>query len=84
MEKHKYPQTNTTREDGTSSVKVVKYLRENSRMEEGLFTTLHAVYKFYLRGYSFVPISKDVSDMQKFLPEGENQIRPPLVFALYD
>ncbi len=50
-----------------------------SQKEDDLLTTLYAVYEFYLRGFSFAPISFEQSDALKFLPVGETQLRAPFV-----
>ena len=51
----------------------------HSAKEDDLLTTLYAVYEFYLRGFSFAPISFEASDALKFLPVGDRQLRPPFV-----
>jgi len=52
---------------------------DHSAKEDDLLTTLYAVYEFYLRGFSFAPISFCESDALKFLPVGETQLRAPFV-----
>jgi len=52
---------------------------DHSAKEDDLLTTLYAVYEFYLRGFSFAPISFEKSDALKFLPVGEKQLRAPFV-----
>ena len=52
---------------------------DHSAKEDDLLTTLYAVYEFYLRGFSFAPISFEQSDALKFLPVGQTQLRPPFV-----
>ena len=47
--------------------------------EEDLLTTLESVYEFYLRGFSFAPISLMESDATKFAVASESQLRPPFV-----
>ncbi|MBE7017666.1 MAG: PolC-type DNA polymerase III, partial [Ruminococcaceae bacterium] len=47
--------------------------------EEDLYTTLEAVYEFYMRGLSFAPIDLYESDATKFLPVGDKQLRAPFV-----
>ena len=47
--------------------------------DEDLMTTLEAVYEFYMRGLSFADIDLYESDAVKFLPVGENQLRPPFM-----
>ena len=46
--------------------------------DDQLLTTLEVVYEFYLRGFSFLPVSIYESDAVKFLPK-ENQLLPPFV-----
>jgi DNA polymerase-3 subunit alpha (Gram-positive type) len=52
---------------------------DHSAKEDDLLTTLYAVYEFYLRGFSFAPISFAESDALKFLPVGDRQLRAPFV-----
>ncbi len=52
---------------------------DHSAKEDDLLTTLYAVYEFYLRGFSFAPISFAESDALKFLPVGDKQLRAPFV-----
>jgi len=47
--------------------------------EEDLYTTLEAVYEFYMRGLSFAPIDLYESDATKFLLVGDKQLRAPFV-----
>ena len=47
--------------------------------EEDLLVTLEAVYEFNMRGFRFAPIDLYESDATKFLPVGEDQLRPPFV-----
>ena len=46
--------------------------------EDQLLTTLEVVYEFYLRGFSFLPLSIYDSDALKFLPR-EDKLLPPFV-----
>ena len=46
--------------------------------DDQLLTTLEVVYEFYLRGFSFLPVSIYESDAVKFIPK-ENQLLPPFV-----
>ena len=50
---------------------------DHSAREDDLLTTLCSVYEFYLRGFSFTPISYEESDALKFMPVGDKQLRPP-------
>ena len=43
-----------------------------------LLTTLEVCYEYYLRGFTFAPISLYESDAMKFLPRG-NQLLPPFI-----
>ena len=52
---------------------------DHSAKEDDLLTTLYAVYEFYLRGFSFAPISFAESDALKFLLVGDRQLRAPFV-----
>ena len=47
--------------------------------DDALLATMESVYEFYMRGFSFAPIDLYQSDAYKFLPVGENQLRPPFV-----
>ena len=60
-------------------IKEIQNNPDHSAKEDDLLTTLYAVYEFYLRGFSFAPISFAESDALKFLPVGERQLRPPFV-----
>ena len=62
--------------------KKMKEIKDNPKPtanEEDLYTTLEAVYEFYLRGLSFAPIDLYESHATKFLPVGETQLRAPFV-----
>ena len=50
-----------------------------SANEEDLLVTLEAVYEFNLRGFRFAPLDLYESDATKFLPVGEDALRPPFV-----
>ena len=52
---------------------------ENTAKDEDLMTTLEVCYEFYLRGFSFAPISLYESDATHFLPHGETQLLPPFI-----
>ena len=52
---------------------------DRTAKEDDLLTTLCAVYEFYLRGFSFAPISFAESDALKFLIVGDRQLRAPFV-----
>ncbi len=47
--------------------------------EEDLLVTLEAVYEFNMRGFRFAPVDLYESDATKFLPVGEDMLRPPFV-----
>ena len=47
--------------------------------EEGLLTTMEAVYEFNMRGFEFAPIDLYQSDAKKFLLTDDGRIRPPFV-----
>jgi len=47
--------------------------------EQDLFTTLEAVYEYYLRGFDFAPIDLYESDAFKFKPVGDKMLRVPFV-----
>ena len=50
-----------------------------SANEEDLLVTLEAVYEFNMRGFRFAPLDLYESDPLKFLPVGEDALRPPFV-----
>ena len=50
-----------------------------SANEEDLLVTLEAVYEFNMRGFRFAPLDLYKSDPLKFLPVGEDALRPPFV-----
>lgn len=52
--------------------------REISDREQKIFYILEIIEEMHLRGLSFLPMDLMKSDAYRFLPEGENQIRPPL------
>ncbi len=68
---------------GTESVR--RKINELSRKpdktanEEDLLVSLEAVYEFNLRGFEFAPMDLYESDVTKFKPVGERQLRPPFV-----
>ena len=68
---------------GTESVRRkindMKRRTDLSANEEDLLVTLEAVYEFNMRGFRFAPIDLYASDATKFLPVGEDQLRPPFV-----
>ena len=60
-------------------IREIQNAPDHSAKEDDLLTTLYAVYEFYLRGFSFAPISFAESDALKFLPVGDKQLRAPFV-----
>ncbi len=68
---------------GTESVRRkindMKRRTDLSANEEDLLVTLEAVYEFNMRGFRFAPIDLYASDATKFLPVGDDQLRPPFV-----
>ena len=53
--------------------------KQTSATEDDILTTLDSVYEFYMRGFSFAPMSVMDSDATKFLIANENQLRAPFV-----
>ena len=47
--------------------------------EDGILTTLEAVYEFYMRGFEFAPIDLYESDATKFVITSDGKLRPPFV-----
>ncbi len=47
--------------------------------DEGLLTTMEAVYEFYMRGFEFAPIDLYESDATKFKITEDARLRPPFV-----
>ena len=68
---------------GTESVRRrindMKRRTDLSDNEEDLLVTLEAVYEFNMRGFRFAPLDLYASDAVKFLPVGEDALRPPFV-----
>lgn len=50
-----------------------------TQKEEELRTTLEAVYEFYMRGFTFAPMSLYECDAARFLVKGEKTLLPPFV-----
>ncbi len=62
--------------------RVINEMRRRGNLtanEEDLLVTLEAVYEFNLRGFTFAQMDLYESDAEKFLPVGENQLRPPFI-----
>ena len=53
--------------------------KQTTATEDDIMTTLECVYEFYLRGFSFAPMSVSESDATKFLLVGDKQLRAPFV-----
>lgn len=53
--------------------------KQTSATEDDTLTTLECVYEFYLRGFSFAPMSVTESDATKFLIVDEKHLRAPFV-----
>ncbi|HPE15534.1 MAG TPA: PolC-type DNA polymerase III [Oscillospiraceae bacterium] len=54
--------------------------KENpSATEEDMLVTLEVCYEFYLRGFHFESLDLRLSDATRFLPVGEDGLRPPFV-----
>ncbi|MDD6502822.1 MAG: PolC-type DNA polymerase III [Oscillospiraceae bacterium] len=53
--------------------------KQTSATEDDVLTTLEVVYEFYLRGFSFAPMSVTESDATKFLIVDETHLRAPFV-----
>ena len=53
--------------------------KQTSATEDDILTTLEVVYEFYLRGFSFAPMSITDSDAVKFTIVGDQQLRAPFV-----
>ena len=51
--------------------------KEASAVEMDMLTTLEVCYEFYLRGFTFKPVSLYESDAINFLPSGEDALIPP-------
>ncbi len=55
---------------------LARNMNELKQAEKDLYTGLEVVYEFYLRGFSFAPVSLKKSDATRFRMEG-NQLIPP-------
>ena len=53
--------------------------KQTSATEEDILTTLESVYEFYLRGFTFAPMSISESDATKFRIANDHQLRAPFV-----
>lgn len=53
--------------------------KQTSATEDDILTTLESVYEFYLRGFSFAPMSITESDAVKFLIADDQRLRAPFV-----
>ena len=53
--------------------------KKTSATEDDILTTLESVYEFYMRGFSFAPMSVMESDATKFLIANDTQLRAPFV-----
>ena len=53
--------------------------KQTSATEDDILTTLESVYEFYMRGFSFAPMSVAESDATKFLIANDKQLRAPFV-----
>ena len=61
---------------------VIEEMRRREKLtanEEDLLVTLEAVYEFNMRGFEFAPLDLYESDVAKFLPAGDNMLRPPFI-----
>ena len=66
------------KEECLAALQSIQNMENPSDKEDQLLTTLEVVYEFYLRGFSFLPLSVYESDALKFLPR-ENKLLPPFV-----
>ena len=55
---------------------LARNMNDLKQAEKDLYTGLEVVYEFYLRGFSFAPVSLKKSDATRFRMEG-NQLIPP-------
>lgn len=53
--------------------------KQTTATEDDMLTTLDSVYEFYMRGFSFAPMSVTESDATKFLIVDETHLRAPFV-----
>jgi DNA polymerase-3 subunit alpha (Gram-positive type) len=53
--------------------------RDRKAKDDDLLTTLEACHEFYARGFSFLHVDLYESDPVKFVPVGDNALRPPLI-----
>lgn len=60
------------------SIRRIQRNPDASAKDADLLTTLEAVYEFYLRGFSFLPVDIYRSDSSRFLIE-DGKLRPPFV-----
>lgn len=57
----------------------LKQKPEVTANEDGILTTLEAVYEFYMRGFEFAPVDLYESDATKFKITDDGRLRPPFV-----
>ena len=60
-----------------SRITDIENLPVKTAKEQYLMVTLESVYEFYLRGFEFTNIDLYESDPDRFIPVGENKLRPP-------
>ena len=66
------------REACLTAIEALQAMENRTDKDDQLLTTLEVVYEFYLRGFSFLPVSIYESDALKFLPR-EDRLLPPFV-----
>ena len=67
------------REKVLDKLRALRQNADNTAKDEDLLTSLEVCYEFYLRGFSFAPLSLYDSDAMRFLPRGERQLLPPFI-----
>ncbi len=60
------------------SIRAIRADEGRTDKDDQLLTTLEVVYEFYLRGFTFLPLSLYESDALRFVPK-ENALLPPFV-----
>ena len=66
------------KEECLTALKAIQAMENRTDKDDQLLTTLEVVYEFYLRGFSFDPVSIYESDALKFIPR-EGKLLPPFV-----
>jgi DNA polymerase-3 subunit alpha (Gram-positive type) len=62
-----------------AKIREIKQNPKPTAKDEDTYTTLEAVYEYYMRGFSFAPVDLYASDAKKFLVVDDKTLRPPFI-----